>query len=83
MSCRFLFMFLLLFICPIYVCAQQNPFLPHSETASTGDTLREKDKGIHIKRKIKKILFIKPLIRYQKKLSGFITELLKKIKKDF
>ena len=78
-----LFLSVLVLMCPVHISAQQNPFLPPARTASPGDTIVKKPEKIFIYTYRNKIPFLKPLIQYQKKLSQFLTGLLRKIKEDF
>ncbi len=80
---KFLFLFIIVFTSYFYVNAQQNPFLPSSQAVSSSDTLTKKHAKIHTNRFRSKIPFLRPLIRYQKNLSQFLTELLRKIKERF
>ena len=68
----------------IHLEAQQNPLLPSSRTASADkDTLNKTRVIIQMKKYNKKVPFLKSLIRYQKKLTQSLTDLLKTIKETF
>ncbi len=80
---KLLFLFIIVFMSHTCVNAQQNPFLPSSQAVSSNDTLTKEHTRIHTNRYRNKIPFLRPLIRYQKNLTRFLTGLLRKIKEEF